>query len=759
MSAPRLFAALQCIAIAVRVALAATGPTTVYDCLLNVNEHSPSAWYDGSSFDDVLWQDQSGNGHHATVNGTLHYFDGDNASDPLYLNGQPWLFGGVNTTVTFPTVVTARHTVFNLCKYNGDVKRKILQGSTTNSWFGHYANQSGVAFEGNEWLTLARDRFGEDWVLSAQQSGWYRANGIDFTVNSVDRQRTVSIGRLQINAGFVEGESSDFACSEVLIFNDQLLEKDEIGCIENYFNEKYDLGLSVYEQQRPPPFASCLSDGHSATAWYDSSSYLPEFYFWNEKVNDGAIENLNVAVSSDMGYFAGSDISDSALYLNHHPVLHGAKSVRATFPTYIEGRHTFFHVAKHKDSGAALFSGGGLGFFGFKDVYSGVAKEGILITELVDRFGTDWVISAQQAGLYRGNGVDFTLDSVQRNRTYTIGTIDLGGWSMSGSFAIAELIIFNDQILNDSEIICIERQLADKYAISIVAPPTVERTTRSPTPLPTNDPTVLPTALPTALPTLTNYSITVKSNELNMTQIEHLVKEIVFSLLNITDMTGGGSGGGAHGSVNLSDAYQPRLVVNEDESVTVRLSVVSDVQLESDVIESTLRERAVEEYGVSEVEVDVETSVGDDDDDHDDDAAPFDPESFGDDLSLSFLFNLFIALGVLMIVSLVCLVLCVVSQQWYWRRRFRMLEQLFNMSQFQSPGAAPRSVDGVAARGSFPGAGEDANRNLEMTTPIACLPPLPPPQVAGGNNAGHHHQKSNTEELFVHIVETTTGRG
>ena len=57
-----------------------------------------------------------------------------------------------------------------------------------------------------------------------------------------------------INAGFND-KRSDFACAEILVFNDKL-NLDEILCIEEYFGHKYDLEMPTTSEPTNEPTIS-----------------------------------------------------------------------------------------------------------------------------------------------------------------------------------------------------------------------------------------------------------------------------------------------------------------------------------------------------------------------------------------------------------------------------------------------------------------------------------------------------------------------
>ena len=219
----------------------------LFTCLNNGREIH--AWYDGDSIDltNDLWIDKSGNNNtgEMVVNTGIELFDGTDISNAeLYLNDQPIVTGTHQTQITFNVELNpSRHTVFNLAKYRigSGYKARILQGNTHNSLFGFWNGRSGIAYY-NYWITANDDRFGTEWVLSTQQGHLYRGNAIDLTINSQSTGLS-NTNKLMINNGVASGEVSDFALSELIVFN-EILDLGEIECIENYFNDRYLLSFT-----------------------------------------------------------------------------------------------------------------------------------------------------------------------------------------------------------------------------------------------------------------------------------------------------------------------------------------------------------------------------------------------------------------------------------------------------------------------------------------------------------------------------------
>ena len=186
----------------------------------------------------------------------------------MYLNGESVVYGSTSSKVRFEPTIWDGHTVFNLCKYReSGTRRRIIQGESFDARFGFHSSKSGVGYFYNGWLTQGSyDRFFRNWVLSSQTADLYRANKQDFTTSSRSYSGST---RLTINQGYYSGETSDWACAEIIIMNKRISD-NEILCIEDYLLDKY--GLSRNETANINP-GQCLNDTSKLVGWYDGDSF------------------------------------------------------------------------------------------------------------------------------------------------------------------------------------------------------------------------------------------------------------------------------------------------------------------------------------------------------------------------------------------------------------------------------------------------------------------------------------------------------
>eukprot|EP01084_Bolivina_argentea_P035397 65660_1 len=237
------------------VAISTSATTNFSYCLTN---DTVEGWYDGESIDIVnsLWKDKSASLNDATINNNagLGLFDGTDETHELFtLWNKTAVYGTTTTQITFNVNLhPTDHTVFNYCKYRDiGTKNRILQTGAENGLFGFWMGRSGQAYE-MDWITDgSTDYFGSEWVLSSQQNDLYRGNRVDLTTNPAPTTHLALINKLMINLGSLPDETSDFACTEIIIIN-QKLPLNEITCIEDYLFGKYNEPLPP----SPPPTTS-----------------------------------------------------------------------------------------------------------------------------------------------------------------------------------------------------------------------------------------------------------------------------------------------------------------------------------------------------------------------------------------------------------------------------------------------------------------------------------------------------------------------
>eukprot|EP01083_Nonionella_stella_P276982 941626_1 len=194
------------------------------------------AWYDGSSYDSTsgVWEDKTSN----CLNNIRVTKDLQKNIGSTY----EYISGSSTSSFLIPVNIPNEYTLFHVCKYNGNNKRRIFNGRNVNWLSGFYGNgvvgYSGIAYHEN-WIP---NRWplpsisGNDWIISTDQRLQYRANGN--LIGSVSNAN--SPGIIGVNHQYLwwGGDASDFACSEIIIVKSTLNAAD-IACVESYLQQKY----------------------------------------------------------------------------------------------------------------------------------------------------------------------------------------------------------------------------------------------------------------------------------------------------------------------------------------------------------------------------------------------------------------------------------------------------------------------------------------------------------------------------------------
>lgn len=200
-------------------------------------------WFNASSWDagQKMWKDMSGNDHHAidiTGNPTSRM------NDPLISH----ISGGPSDTILFPEEVMQRgrdFTLFHVSRYNGNKRGRIIDGYGNNWFSGFNAGHVGFAWHDGLWFyhPVGSVKNYNDWLLSTDMKGLYRANGQTATkVDDCDICSRGSAGtgtRISINRLTEQnyGGASDWAVAEIVVYNRELNE-EEINGVERYLANK-----------------------------------------------------------------------------------------------------------------------------------------------------------------------------------------------------------------------------------------------------------------------------------------------------------------------------------------------------------------------------------------------------------------------------------------------------------------------------------------------------------------------------------------
>eukprot|EP01084_Bolivina_argentea_P041552 76688_1 len=437
------------------------------------------SWYDGYSIDisKNVWRNLIDD-QEVTITGLQVVED---STGELSLNGNKVVTGTTSSKVTFEPQIESDHTIFNLCKYRdtGTKERILTDTSSVSGSYGFWDGKSGVYKESNLWITEDGDRFGSEWLLFASRTlELYRGNGIDYSHQKWSDTVTVPATKMEINPFPNNWESSDWACAELIFVNEKLTNV-EIECVENYFQRKYDLKLGGVSSSSSSSSSTndpktCLTTPVNMVSWYKGDSIDITNSVWTNLIDD-----QNVAITDSTGLQV-VEVTDSTgeLFLNGHKVVTGTTLSKVIFEPDIVPDHTIFNLCKYRDDTVnkqRILQAAYNAFYGFHWGHSGTAYESGHISLDVDRFQTNWVLSASTHETYR-NGQDLTASAIG---VYPVPSTKLSintgyAYGQVSDWACAEFIFVNER-LTDDEIICVENYLKQKYdlkwADTTVPPP------------------------------------------------------------------------------------------------------------------------------------------------------------------------------------------------------------------------------------------------------------------------------------------------
>ncbi len=226
-------------------------------------------YYDAESFISNIWYDKS------KLNNNVVFIKGK------FQNNNTYISGNKDSTILFPTQILPRqYTVFNISRYSGKAKGKILSGFDNNWFSGFNAGLSGVSGRDTPITQTTLNAFDDNWVFSTDVNNTYRANGNNYTIKNVN---PIYPTQLSINLNDNPSDNSDFDIACIIVFN-RVLFDNEILTIESWLNSKYsDLWTGTYKKTLEQNGYTCFNGKvGKITGNYDDYSYVS----YNDKVVD-----------------------------------------------------------------------------------------------------------------------------------------------------------------------------------------------------------------------------------------------------------------------------------------------------------------------------------------------------------------------------------------------------------------------------------------------------------------------------------------
>ena len=214
---------------------------------------TPAYRYVADNFQDAdsarkQWVDASGNGRHSVlVSGspTVTSVTGNGAGSSVRT-----LSGGVADAVRFSSfspTTTNRYTLFQVTRYSGNTRKRILDGVNSNWLSGYWSGSLGIAWHGT-WLTSDVNNGTNmlNWNLFTDQNTLFRHNGANKVTTSstqnYDSQLAINLGNFGIGGPGLSyaDERSDFNAAEFILYNGELTAA-QIRQVENYLARTYNL--------------------------------------------------------------------------------------------------------------------------------------------------------------------------------------------------------------------------------------------------------------------------------------------------------------------------------------------------------------------------------------------------------------------------------------------------------------------------------------------------------------------------------------
>lgn len=219
-----------------------------------VRSLNPAMWMDGETYHNHTWMDKSGRGNNSTETRAIQV-QAQNSSAHGCNSAFKYICGRHNWKSSlvlgngFPT--NKEYTFFHVTRYDGPTRRRIWtnrrakSGRDSVNWLsGHWGGRSNRSYH-NEWLQWGRTPPSGQyvWQLTADRHDRCRSkvSGMrrDYSHSRRGRRfRPLSSGpAIGIHAKYSR-EQSDWACAEVIVFDQRLSDK-QVAEVEKYLELKY----------------------------------------------------------------------------------------------------------------------------------------------------------------------------------------------------------------------------------------------------------------------------------------------------------------------------------------------------------------------------------------------------------------------------------------------------------------------------------------------------------------------------------------
>ena len=135
------------------------------------------------------------------------------------------VLGGTSSEYNFGPIIPERYTICSLTKYNGQAKKRILQGTRSDWLHGHAAGKAGIAYYGG-WLNGHINRVNpvRNWVNMCGSSRVLFLDGSGVVGRRDDH--VPGNQAVVINTGKFASDKSDWGVAEVMTWDRELSEEE-----------------------------------------------------------------------------------------------------------------------------------------------------------------------------------------------------------------------------------------------------------------------------------------------------------------------------------------------------------------------------------------------------------------------------------------------------------------------------------------------------------------------------------------------------
>jgi hypothetical protein len=316
-----------------------------------------SGYYDSESFEDTTWYDYTKKNNATLLNGGVDTSSGQ-------------LRGNTDSQIIFPTkLLSENYTLIHIMKYNGENRKRILQGYKMNWLSGFWNNMNDVAYHG-EWITKSKsdtikNTLINDWKITVDNLNSLRSNQINMTLNNFDKKLTSS-SQLIINGGNNKDEYSDWAIVAIIVY-DRTLTAEEVLILEQWMmHTKYqgyvtqslvDLNYKCFANPNSEngPVMGKMNNTYSEYEYasYNENTLIPckqENVQESKKLNNLLCTNWDAHPMESDPELCNNAFKYYNLYKTNNPLITKGNDIKYSNKNTIEDNIKLFNLASYNSS-------------------------------------------------------------------------------------------------------------------------------------------------------------------------------------------------------------------------------------------------------------------------------------------------------------------------------------------------------------------------------------------------------------------------